>query len=205
MEASLSGSSDEIRNSIGLTKIKFNIRFGKVLVDNGLVTEEEMERALENQKMGRRNGQNPLIGDIIERQYGISRQDIEKAFAEHLFKNLVRHFQYVILHDPILVSYFGAEKNFLEKLSIGIPFWDVENSDKTIITGRAVFLVKPRNHDAITVSLPFDYYVEDQVSNIDFVGAMEYLKSQMIDSKGGISDFDLGDMGILLSEIRKQE
>jgi hypothetical protein len=203
MGSSLSKSGDEIRNTIGLTKIRFNIRFGKVLVDNGLVTEDDMARALATQEMGRRNGQNPLIGEIIERQCGISRHDIEKAFAEHLFRNLVRHFKSVILHDTVLLSYFDADKDFLEKLSIDIPFWDVENTDKTFISAKAVFLVKPKNHEEITLSLPFDYYVEDQVSNIDFIGAMEYLKSLIMDSKGGVSDLDMGEIGILLSEIKK--
>lgn len=203
MEISFVESSDEIRKAIGLTRIKFNIKFGKVLVDKGVVTEEEMERALENQELGKKNGQNPLIGDIISRQYGVSRDDIEKAFAEHLFTNLVRHFQYVLLHDPILLSYFGAQKNFLEKLSIKIPFWEVEGSDRNFIKGNAIFLVKPKNHEEISISLPFEYFIEDQVSNIDFLGGIEYLKSQIIDSKGGISDFDFGDIGILISDIKK--
>jgi len=203
MESSFVESSDEIRTSIGLTRIKFNIKFGKVLVDKGVVTDDEMDRALENQALGKKNGQNPLIGDIISRQYGVSRNDIEKAFAEHLFTNLVRHFQYVLLHDPILISYFGAKNNFLEKLSIRIPFWEVEGSDRSLIKGKAVFLLKPKNIEEISVSLPFDYFVEDQVSNIDFIGGMEYLKSQIIDSKGGITDFDFGDIGIQIDDLKK--
>lgn len=204
MESSLVETNDEIGKTIGLTRIKFNIKFGKVLIDKGVVTEDEMERALETQSLGRKNGQNPLIGDIICRQYGVLKQDIEKAFAEHLFVNLIRHFQYVILHDSVLLSYFGAEKNFLEKMSIKIPFWDVEGTGTTNIKGRAVFIVKAKNHEEISLTLPFDYYVEDQVSNIDFLGGIEYLKSQIIDSRGGVSDFDLGDIGIPVSEIRKK-
>lgn len=203
MDASFVESSDDIRKTIGLTRIKFNIKFGKVLIDKGLITDDEMERALENQALGKKKGQNPLIGDIISRQCGVARDDIEKAFVEHLFTNLVRHFQYVLLHDPILLSYFGAQTNFLEKLSIKIPFWEVDGSDRNYIKGRAVFLVKPKNHEEISVSLPFDYFLEDQVSNIDFLGGIEYLKSQIIDSKGGISDFDFGDIGIQISDIKK--
>lgn len=203
MELSLVDKSGEFGKTIGLTRIKFNIRFGKVLVDKGLITEEEMERALETQEMGRRKGQNPLIGDIICRQYGISKTDIEKAFAEHLFANLIRHFQYVLLHDPILLSYFGAEKNFLDRLSINIPFWEVEEADSALIKGNVVFLITPKNQDEISISLPFEYYVEEQVSNIDFIGGIEFLKSQILDSKGGINDFDLGEIGIQVSDLKK--
>lgn len=202
MDEILLEENKELTKSIGLTRIKFNIKFGKVLVDSGIVSDEEMDRALETQEMGRKKGQNPLIGDIIARQCNIQRNDIEKIFAQHLFRNILRHFKYVLLHDPVLLSYFDARSDFLEKLSVKIPLWELDGVEKNVIRGKAIFLVKTKNGEEITVNIPLEYFIEDQVTTIDFLGSIEYLKSQIIDSNGGVSDIELEDMGIQISELK---
>jgi len=69
------------------------VRIGEVLVQEGLIDEEEVEAILEEQKQTGRP-----FGDLAERLFGISPGDVERAWVEQ-FSRITEHI------NPVLESF----------------------------------------------------------------------------------------------------
>jgi len=61
-------------------------RLGDVLVDQGLITQEQLIAALEYQKQQRTEGKNPLLGQVIREMGLIDQQTLDQAITQQILK-----------------------------------------------------------------------------------------------------------------------
>ena len=191
-----------IQETLGLTKIQFKIKFGEFLVDNKFLSEDQIQLAIKIQKNESQKGKILILGEIISDQFGISKKDIEEIFSKYLFMTFSKHFYEAFREDPMLSGRFGEIDNYIENADFNVPFWEKKDSESNnLISGEITFLIRPKDSDPITVNVPFDYVIEDQVSNIDLLGALDYIREELIQTKGWPFFTDVDSIGIPINEL----
>ncbi len=61
-------------------------RLGDVLVDQGLITKDQLANALEIQKQLRQEGKNPLLGQVMREKGIIDQQTLDQAITQQILK-----------------------------------------------------------------------------------------------------------------------
>lgn len=189
------------QESFGLTKIVFNIRIGEMLVAAGSIDKKQLEEVLTIQKEMADKGQKKIVGDILVEQFGISQKEIEDIFAKYLIFTISQLFQEILHKDSSLSSYLGKLDYFMKKVDICIVKWELQDKDSSkVIDAEMVMLVTSINDHTVTVNIPFEYILEDQMANIDLLAAIEFVRSEFLDAKGLSTGVDLSKIGIQLPD-----
>ncbi len=188
------------QESYSLTKIKLKIRIGEMLVDAGVISEEQLDQVLKDQKEMQKKGEKILIGDLISSQFKISKSEIENIFAKYLLFSVSQLFYEILRNDAVLSERFGSPDNFIDRTDIYIPKWEIKKEKtKEVINAELAIVITPKDDNPVmTVNMPFEYIIEDQIANIDLPEAAEFIKTKLLKEKGLVASTDLGQIGIIL-------
>jgi len=187
------------QESYGLTKIVMRLKIGEMLLDADVISEQQLARALEVQKERSEKGEKILIGNIICSQHGISKKEIENIFARYLIFTILQLFQGILRNDVYLSERLGSASDVMDRSNVLIPKWDLKTDEgKEIIDAELALVITPENSRPVTINVPFEYVIEDQVANIDLPGAVELVKVEMQRETEMVSGNDLSKMGIFL-------
>ncbi len=188
------------QESYSLTKIKLKIRIGEMLVDAGVIKEDQLDQVLKDQKEMQKKGEKVLIGDIISSQLNISKREIENIFAKYLLFSVSQLFYEILRSDSFLSERLGSPDNFIDRTDIYIPKWEIKKEKtKEVINAELAIVITPKDGSPVmTVNMPFEYIIEDQIANIDLPEAAEFIKKELLKDKGLVAGTDLGQIGIIL-------
>ncbi len=185
--------------SYGLTKIVMRLRIGEMLLDADVIDKEQLACALKEQKEKSDKGEKILIGNIICSQQGISKKEIENIFARYLIFSILQLFQDILRNDSYLSERLGSPQSILGRINILIPKWTLKTEKtKEVIDAEIALVITPENNRSVTINVPFEYAIEDQLASIDLPEAIEFVKSEMQKDNKMVSGNDLSRIGIFL-------
>ena len=182
---------------------KFEFRFdklGKILVDAGHLTQDQLDDALEYQAMTRKDSnESLLIGEVITRLYGIPSITIESIFIRKQIKNtLYKVFKSSLKKDKLLTMRLDqAGSSFNEQvksIDSKIDEWLINKSfyfdrDGNEISrknhiervdAKVLFFLNLKDDQTMSCKIDFSYHMQKGIIETDMADAIGLVRVDLI-------------------------